>query len=168
MSVIKILLTIFNLFFFKSIVAIYKLKKQINTNNHAIVLIDNNDEVNFYSFAHLKEYFDFYALDSIKVFTNSKFIIDNFKEILPNATFIKSVTFINNKQKDFFIKSNRLGCSNILVPALNEPADKNLNRLINVHGLTIEDLVCFVEYRLFEYKKINISDEIRSKFRNFV
>lgn len=166
MNIIKILLTLSNLFFFKLKVAIYKLLKHINANNHAIVLIDNNDEANFYAFVHLKEYFNFYALDSVIIFTNSNFIIENFNKILLNAPYIKSVTFIKDKQKEFFIKCNRLGCSNILVPALNEPYDKNLNRLINVHGLTIEDLICFVEYRLFEYNKIIISDEIKSKFSN--
>ena len=129
----------------------------INSYNHAIVLVDPNDEVNFYSFVHLQEYYDFFGIDSIKVFTNSKYIFDNYKELLHDSSYVKSVLLIDNSQKDFFIKCSRLALPYIILPSLTEPKDKNLNHLIGLYGLTIEDLVCLVEYRLFEYKKIKCS-----------
>lgn len=163
MNKAKIILTVLNILFFKIRLIIFNLRNHINKYNHAIILCDDNDEVNLYALIHLKEYFDFFAVDSLKVFTSSRFIYQNYKKIVPESNHIKTINLINEEQINFFIKSSRLGYPYILVPALNKPYDKNLQNLLNLNGLTIEDLICLVEYRLFEYKK-----EINRKLKHHI
>lgn len=162
MNKFKILPTVLKILFFKLKLFVFNLKNHINKYNHAIVLCDDNDEVNFYALIHLKEYFDFFAVDSLRVYTTSDFIYKNYKNIIHNANHVKIITLIDKIQKNFFIKCSRLGYPYILVPALNEPYDKNLLNLLNQKGLTIEDLICLVEYRLFEYEKIKIDETLIS------
>ncbi|WP_202107743.1 hypothetical protein [Succinivibrio dextrinosolvens] len=166
MNNLNILFTIFKIYLFRLKVFFFKLKYHINTYNHAIVLCDSIDEVNYYSYIHLKEYYDFFGVDSLKVFTDSDFILNNHKELLSDSSFIKTVSYIDKSRKDFFIKCARFGVSNIQLPSLTEPKDKSLDRLVNKAGLTIEDLVCLVEYRLFEYEKKEMSEKIKNLIYN--
>lgn len=166
MNKLNILLTIISIYLFRLKVAYFKFKHHINTYNHAIALCDFDDEVNYYSLMHLREYYDFFGVDSIKVFTSSRFIFNNYKELFPDSFYIKEVFFIDNQNRDFFIKCSRFGISNILLPSLTEPRDKNLDRLVNKAGLTTEDLVCLVEYRLFEYDRITVSERVKNLIQN--
>lgn len=126
---------------------IYKLRYGLSDRKHLIVLIDN-DSVCKNVLKYIDEYIDFYAIDRIVLYTNNKFVLNNYSNYTKNPN-ISINKIKNNNQVYFFINCIRFNMKYVLVPSISYPEEKGLKNLIGVNNLTEEDLIFYCELRLF-------------------
>lgn len=125
-----------------------RLRYGINGKHHAILISDDNAEVNEYALKHIKEYIKFQHTGKVTVFTYRD---DVFEKAQKTESVAKSVLIT---EKIFFRIASccRLKIKYVKIISLSYPENVQLANFIGIRDFTVEDLVCYCCYGMFSYE----------------
>lgn len=132
---------------YDKICCIYFLCRYRIRSNEELVVIDSEDEeYYFYALVHLKEYISKRFLDKVCVITDY-----SGKLSVVDSENIKKIVFVDTNKLNRIIDSSHLS-DRIRAVSLNKPELRKNHGLLNIPGITKEDIVCYCDYELFNYK----------------
>lgn len=121
-----------------------------------VVIAEDDDEVNYYAMAHLDEYVaSIYAQEAL-LFTSSKFVEQNAKNLSKN---IAEIIFCGEREIEEILSYYRLGCEYVNFISLCRPEENTADGLVGASGITKEDLICYCNYRLFRYETVSAYED---------
>lgn len=121
---------------------------RINGKHHALLISDDNPEVNKYALKHLKEYIKFQHTGKVTVFTYRNDVFEDAKK----SDYVADSKLIS---KDCFFRIAsccRLKIKYVKLISLNYPENAQLENFIGIRGFTVEDIVCYCCYGMFSYE----------------
>lgn len=125
-----------------------RLRYGINGKHHALLISDDNPEVNKYALKHIKEYIKFQHTGKVTVFSYRN---DVFEDSQKSDCVAESILI----SKDSFLRIAsccRLKIKYVKIISLNYPENAQLENFIGIRRFTVEDIVCYCCYGMFSYE----------------
>lgn len=125
-----------------------RFRYKINGKHHALLISNDNPEVNKYALKHIKEYIKFQHTGKVTVFTYMEDVYETAKknESVSESVLISKDSFFR------YVTCCRLNIKYIKLISLNYPENAQLENFIGIRGFTVEDIVCYCCYGMFSYE----------------